>query len=178
MEHPHVIKLLENAFSKLGYKKSKRQSWMLQLKEITIFLEFKVQTIEKEFCVDLGIIFNLLNNRSLRNIRSYDIHIIQELYNILAYLGNSYKHLDKLFSYDPAINSDVAIVDNISDIQELYKIEVIPYLEYFNNYDLLSKSSDKKTPWNQFLLDHLPESTLYSRLFLEQFKFLKQELLK
>jgi hypothetical protein len=178
MEYPEVGKLLEIAFSKLGFKKGKHKGWMLQLKEITIVLEFKVQTIEKDFYVDLGIVFNRLKKRSWRNATLYDFHLIEGLYNILADLGNSHKHLDRLFSYHPAINSDVEIIDNISDIQELYKTEVIPYLGNFNNYSFLSANFDKKIKWYQFLLDYLPETAFHSKLFKEQFSLLlKQELL-
>jgi hypothetical protein len=167
MEYKEVEKLLEIAFSKLGFKKGKRSYWTLQLKEITIVLGFKVQTMDKIFNIDLGIVFNTLTNKNWRNLSLKNSHIFQDLYHILLDLGKSHSYLDNLFSYNQALNSDTDIVDNISDVQELYKTTIIPYLEYLNNYAFLSKNFDKKIHWHPILLGYIPESDIYSKLFKE-----------
>lgn len=179
MHYNDVVKLLETAFIKLGYQQGRDKSWFVQSPETTIVVKFFINTHEKEYTVDLGILFNkLCVTSSWKKIRLQRTHFGDELAFILYTMGEPDTYLKKLFSYDAAINSDTDIVDNISDLSELYQNKIIPYLEQFNDYAFLAENFEEELYRKQLNLYYPATMSHFKEFFELQFNLqLQQQLI-
>jgi len=88
MHYKDVVKLLELAFIKSGYQQGRAKNWYVQSSETTIVLKFFIDTVDQEFTVDLGILFNKLSaTSSWKKIRLQRTHFGDELAFILYAMG-------------------------------------------------------------------------------------------
>src|SRR5258705_13936606 len=95
MHYSDVVKLLETAFIKLGYQQGRDKNWFLRSPETTTVLKFFINTVEKEYTVDLGILFNKLSaTSSWKKIRLQRTHFGDELAYILYGMGEPTYYLN------------------------------------------------------------------------------------
>jgi hypothetical protein len=135
----------------LGYKEAHDNHWISQTRELIIVLSIKIDTAEKIFYIDMGILFKKIHpNCPLENIRIDHYHIVQTLYNILWKMGEPDEYLDRLFSYDPDDYSQFEL-KNIPVLMDLYKNKVIPYLQKLDGLVFSAKSFPEVKTWKPFL---------------------------
>ena len=145
-----MAKIWESIFEILGYRESKFNNWVCEMQELIIVLSIKADTKEKDFYIDIGILFKKLHRYSLKAPVIEDLDIGQGLYNILRDMGELEYYLNNLFCYDPDINTDDEVTNNISEIARLFQKKVIPYIEQLDTYASLA-DFEKVTTWKPFL---------------------------
>jgi hypothetical protein len=152
MDHQELLKIWEPIFEKLGYQESKGNSWIAETQELIIVLSLKVHIEEKNFYIDIGIIFKKLYDYSTLKVPALEyLDIGQGLYYILYLMGEWEYYLNNLFSYDPDTNTDDEIKNNISEIGMLFQTKVVPHIEDLDIYARLVKDFEKETAWIPFL---------------------------
>ena len=152
MDWTDVLTIWESNFEKLGYWESEFNNWVSETQELIIVLCVRVNTREKDFAIDMGIIFKKrYNDHSLKTPVFDDHDIGQGLYNILEDMGELEYYLNNLFCYDPDINTDAEVTDNISELVMLFQKKVIPYFEQLDNYTSQVEDFEEETTWKPFL---------------------------
>lgn len=152
MDYKALLKLWEPIFEKLGYREGKRNNWVAETPELIIILSPKVQDRDKDLYIDIGILFKkLYSSYSLDLLVAEDRDIGQGLYNILRDMGEWEYYLNNLFSYDPEINTDEEVKNNIEEIAMLFLTKVIPHIEQLDTYAWLVKNFSEETSWVPFL---------------------------
>ena len=152
MDWTDVLTIWEFNFEKLGYWESKFNNWVSETQELIIILSFRVNTKEKDFGIDMGIIFKKWHSdHSLKEPVFEDHDIGQGWDPILYYMGEWEYYLNNLFSYDPDINTDAEVIDNSKEIAMLFIKKVIPYIEQLDAYAWLAEDFENETTWKPFL---------------------------
>lgn len=167
MERKELIKIINNSFKELGYTKSKNETWCLQMQEIIIVFKIRTSSWSKHFYIDLGVVFRkLYKNKELKTITIGDSHIGHQLYNFFLVLGESQKHLEKLFSYD---FTEPETLNNIQAIFSLFNRKGIAYFQKFNDYKYLAENFKEKIAFKPFFV-YFELSEFYIDFFEKQLK--------
>src|SRR5688500_15001323 len=110
MHYTDLLKIWEPIFKKMGYRESQFNNWVCETQELIIVLSVKVDTREKEFYIDIGLIIKKWHSHESLKAPILDDHDIgQGLYALLSEMGEWEYYLNNLFCYDPDINTDAEV---------------------------------------------------------------------
>jgi hypothetical protein len=152
MEYEALEKIWSPVLLKLGYLKSKPGYWVAETKELVIILSLKIDAREKDMYMDIGILFKKLHTyQSIYELKYEDHDLGQGLWTFLAYMGEWEYYLNNLFCYDPGINSNDEVKNNITELAMLFLAKVIPHIEDLDSFARVAKDFKKEHTWYLFL---------------------------
>lgn len=152
MHYEELHKFWESIFQKLGYRESEHNNWVAETQELIIVLSFKVDTKEKDFYIDIGLIIKKWHIHESMKTPVLDDHDIgQGLYALLSVMGKWEYYLNNLFCYDPDINTDAEVIYNSRELAMLFLTKVIPLIEQLDAYAWLAEDFEEEKTWKPFL---------------------------
>lgn len=152
MEYEELDKIWSSVLIKLGYMESKPGYWVAETQELVIILSLKIDAREKDMYIDIGILFKKLHTyHSLYELKFEEYDIGQGLWTILVNMGEWDYYLNNLFLYDPAINTDTEVENNITELALLFLTKVIPHIEELDAFARRAKNFEEEETWYPFL---------------------------
>ncbi|HEY8898042.1 MAG TPA: DUF4304 domain-containing protein [Niastella sp.] len=151
MHYKELIETLQPIFKKIGYRKN-GHNWFSETQELVIILSPKVDDKEKDFYIDIGLMFKKLHSKSaIKRPVFHKYEIAQGLYNLLYYSGEWEPYLNNLFCYNPDINTDAEIANNCMELAKLYRMKVVPFIQKIDSMAWLVEDFDEEEAWKPFL---------------------------
>jgi hypothetical protein len=152
MDYAELDPIWNSFLMKLGYLESKPGHWIAETKELVIMLSHKLDAKEKDIYLDVGIFFKRLHNYKLLSELKFEDHDLgQGLWVLLVYMGEWEYYLNNLFCYDPAINSEEEIKNNIRELAFLFLTKVIPHIDQLDSFARQETNFEKEATWHPFL---------------------------
>lgn len=151
MHYKKLIETWQLIFKKLGYRKNGNNCFF-ETQELVVVLSPKVDDKEKDFYIDIGILFKKLHSESALKRPKFDKHEIgQGLYTLLHDFGEWEPYLNNLFCYDGNINTNAEIANNCMELAKLYKIKVAPFIETLDTYAGMVTDFYEEEEWKPFI---------------------------
>lgn len=151
MHYTELINIWKPIFKKMGYLKNGHY-WFTETEELVIVLSPKVNDEEKDFYIDIGLLFKKLHSVSeLKRPDFNKYEIAQGLYNLLYDFGEWEYYLNNLFCYHPDINTDAEIANNCMELAKLYKMKVVPFIEKLDSYVGSIHDFDEEEEWKPMI---------------------------
>jgi|SRR5581483_4846478 len=152
MHYTAAVEVWDYYFEKLGCWKNEQNDWIFETQQLIIILSVKVDDHEKDFYIDMGILFKKRHDNRQLEAPVMDNHdIAQGLYNVLRDMGEWEYYLNNLFCYNGDVNTNDEIIANIAEIVSLFKREIIPYISKLDVYIRQVKDFEKAETWVPFL---------------------------
>jgi hypothetical protein len=159
MENTEVAKHWQTMFKRMGYRETRFKNWIEETRDLFVVLRVLTLPGDFQFYIDVGIIIKNLHDDTIKKPSFLEHHLGQSLW-LLLYKLDEIKHneqyLNKLFCFDPAINTDKKVMVNISELAMLYLAEVIPLIDQLDYWARDEKKWDNKITWSPYYRFFLP----------------------
>jgi hypothetical protein len=152
MHYTELLTIWDPIFKKMGYRETAFNNWVSATEELGIVLCLRVDDKEKDFFIDIGILFKKRHSYQTWEAPAFDDHDIgQGLYLLLKKTGEWEYYLHNLFSYDSDINTYAEVTNNSKEIARLFLTKVMPLIDQLDEYARQAEDFDKETTWEPFL---------------------------
>jgi hypothetical protein len=166
MHYTELLTIWDPIFKKMGYRETAFNNWVSQMEELVIVLCLRVQDKEKDFFLDIGILFKKRHSYELWEAPAFDDHDVgQGLYLLLKKSGEWEYYLNNLFSYDSAINTYAEMTNNSRELARLFLTKVMPLIDQLDDYASQAEDFDKETTWKP-LVQHFYPNWKVDKYFL------------
>jgi len=157
MHYTELLTIWDPIFKKLGYRETQFNNWVSQTEELVIVLCVRVDDKEKNFSIEIGILFKKWHSyESWEAPAFYDHDIMQSWDGLLFKMGEWEYYLNNLFSYDSDINTYAEVKNNSKELASLFLTKVMPHIDQLDNYASQAEDFEKETTWKPFLQYFFP----------------------
>jgi hypothetical protein len=157
MHYTELLTIWDPIFKKLGYRETAFNNWVSQTEELVIVLCVRVDDKEKNFSIEIGILFKKWHSYALWEAPAFDDHdIMQSWDGLLFKMGEWEYYLNNLFSYDSEINNYAEVKNNSKELTRLFLTKVMPHIDQLDNYASQAEDFEQETTWKPFLQYFFP----------------------